>query len=398
MAKESQLNADAYNVVKASELMTILENAVTELKNNPSIADQMPAFMLRGAPGVGKSTMVKAVAKKLGIGFRDIRLAQMERVDCAGIPSVEKITDENGNTYGRTTWNIPNFWPDAKKEPYGIILLDEITSAPADVQVAAYSIVLDRCIPNSGYKLPDGWLIVAAGNRSQDKAVVKGMSSALANRFDHFDVEADYEDWLKWATVNQIHPAITGYIKVRPHQLFQMSENKTTLERGWPSPRSWERVSTMLKVFGGTDSILRKTVYGLIGNGTGGEFMEYFKQNRVYDDILYVLQNEGKTKSGEIYKIPKSDTADKIWATTFAIIYHLWNTDDEKDQQKRLNGFWKLFNQLGSEYQQLCASSIAQGTTKLTSGQACKKIMACPEYKEYREVFNNLFKNQGKGL
>ena len=392
--KETQLNADAYNTVKASELMTILENAVMELRNNPEIADQMPAFMLRGAPGVGKSTMVKAVAKKLGIGFRDIRLAQMERVDCAGIPSVEKTADG----YGRTVWNIPNFWPDAKKEPYGIILLDEITSAPSDVQVAAYSIVLDRCIPNSGYKLPDGWLIVAAGNRSQDKAVVKGMSSALANRFDHFDVEANYEDWLNWATLNQIHPAITGYIKCRPHNLFKMSDNKTTLERGWASPRSWERVSTMLKVFGGSDSILRKTVYGLIGNGVGGEFMEFYKQNRVYDDILYVLQNEGKGKNGEMYKIPSDITADKTWATTFAIIYHLWNTDDPKDQEKRLRGFWKLFNQLRGDFQQLCAQSIAQGTTKLSSGQACQKIMKCPEYQEYKQVFNDLFKNQGKGL
>lgn len=393
MTNEKQMNADAYNVVKPAELMAILENAVTELKNDPTMASQMPAFMLRGAPGVGKSTMVKAVAKKLGIGFRDVRLAQMERVDCAGIPSVEKYKGEDGKEYGRTTWNIPSFWPDAEKEPYGIILLDEITSAPSDVQVAAYSIVLDRCIPNSNYRLPDGWLIVAAGNRAQDKAVVKGMSSALANRFLHVDVEANFEDWLKWATVNQIHPAIPAYLQMRPQQLFQMSDNKTTLERGWASPRSWERVSTMLKMFGAVESILRKTVYGLIGNGTGGEFMEFYKQNRVYDDILVALKNEGKD-----WKLEKGITADRQWAITSALVYHLWNAEDEKDQQSRLRGFWKIFMQLGKDYQQLCATRIAEGTTKMTSAEACTKIMKCPEYKQYKDEFNKAFQNQGKGL
>ena len=137
---------DMHNTISSDEAIAIIEKSVKTLIDNPSLARSLPPIMLRGAPGIGKSTIVREIADRLGIGFIDVRLANLERVDLCGLPSVNDHITE---------WNIPTFLPRDKKSK-GILLLDEITSAPADLQVACYSLVLDRKIPNSNYEIPDG--------------------------------------------------------------------------------------------------------------------------------------------------------------------------------------------------------------------------------------------------
>lgn len=367
---------DSHNLVSSDEVFNIIETSAKNLIDNPDMAMTIPAIMLRGAPGVGKSTIVRSVAEKLGIGFIDVRLAQMERVDFAGLPSVNN---------GVTEWNVPSFWPRDPKSK-GIILLDEITSAPSDCQVAAYSIVLDRRIPNSNYVLPNGWLIVAAGNRSCDRAVVKTMSSALANRFIHFELEANAEDWVKWAILNEINPSVVGFINFRPELLFKMDGQN--LEQGWPSPRSWERVSNCIRMFNGNTDIMRKVIYGLIGNGVGLEFMEFFKMSSEFDSILEVMTNDKVD-----FELPEK--ADKRYAVASAVIYHMWNGVDEKDQEKRVNGFFKVLMKMPNDFGAMMIRSAMLGNKKVKPLDAMKAIMTNKNYAEAAKKFTNISKITG---
>ena len=61
------------------------------------------------------------------------------------------------------------FLPDGSIKE-GILFLDELNTAAPMVQASAYQLILDRKIGE--YTLPDGWAIVAAGNRESDKGVV----------------------------------------------------------------------------------------------------------------------------------------------------------------------------------------------------------------------------------
>ncbi len=366
---------DMHNLVSSEEIFNIIETSAKNLISNPSLATALPAIMLRGAPGVGKSTIVRSVAEKLGIGFIDVRLAQMERVDFAGLPSVKE---------GVTEWNVPAFWPRDPKSK-GIILLDEITSAPSDCQVAAYSVVLDRRIPNSNYVLPNGWLIVAAGNRSCDRAVVKTMSSALANRFVHFEVEANTEDWVKWAVLNEINPAVIGFINYRPALLFKMDGQN--LEQGWPSPRSWERVSNCLGMFRGNDDLVKKVVYGLVGNGVGVEFMEFYKMSAEFDSILEVMTNDKAE-----FTLP--DKADRRYAVASAVIYHLWNGKDDADTEKRVNGFYKILMKMPNDFGAMMVRAAFLGNKKVKPMDAMKKIMMNSHYPEASKKFTSMTAKQ----
>lgn len=363
---------DQHNVISTAEAAAIIEAAVKTQTANPALASKLPAIMLRGAPGVGKSTIVKDIASRLGIGFIDVRLAQLERVDFCGLPSVED---------GVTKWNVPSFWPRDKKSK-GILLLDEITSAPADVQVAAYQLVLDRQISNSNYALPDGWYVIAAGNRTIDRAVVKTMSSALANRFIHFEIEANVEDWYSWGAQHGIHPSVTGFIKFRPALLSKMDGQN--LECGWPSPRSWERVSSMIPVFDSNEDVLRKVVYGLVGPGAGVEFMEFHRTARKFDDVLEMLTNPKA-------KVTIPSKADEKCAFAAAVSYLLWNGKDEKEDAKRVDGMYRIVEQMTSDFAVMVVKTALLGNARVSRLQAIKLISTSKHYAEFAKAHAKAF-------
>ena len=361
---------DSHNLVKTDEMIEILTTIVRSAVNNPEDAKVLPAVLLKGPPGCGKSTIVRQIATDLKIGFIDVRLAQMERVDLCGLPSVKD---------GVTTWNVPDFWP---RDPNskGIIFFDEITAASSDVQVASYSLILDRKIPNSGYELPSGWCIIAAGNRKEDKAVAKTMSSALANRFMHFDLEADPEDWTDWAVTHDIHPSVTGYVRWRPQNLFRMGDQN--LEGGWPSPRSWERVSGIIPRFSYNEELCRKSVYALIGPVVGLEFCEFYKINAKMDDVKKML-----TDPNAPIIIPEK--SDQKYALCAAISYLLWNGKDEKEHTLRISGMYRILMNMSADFATMCVKLCCCGNSKISRFQASAMIMNNPGYAAFAEKFGS---------
>lgn len=108
-------------------------------------AAMIPPLMIWGAPGVGKSTVVKEIAEELKIGFIDVRLAQREPVDMRGLPVPEN---------DRVKWLVSSEWP-RDPESRGIIMFDELTAADRTLQVASYEFILDRRLGDL-YKVPPG--------------------------------------------------------------------------------------------------------------------------------------------------------------------------------------------------------------------------------------------------
>jgi MoxR-like ATPase len=146
--------------------------------------DVQQPVMIWGSPGVGKSDTVKQTAEKRNIDLIDLRLSQLDSVDLRGVPSVDRERR-------RTDWNSPSILP---YEGKGILFLDEINSAPQGVTAAAYQLILDRRLGD--YVLPEGWNIIAAGNRVSDRAIVNQMPTPLKNRFAHLYFEVNNDDWL----------------------------------------------------------------------------------------------------------------------------------------------------------------------------------------------------------
>ena len=169
--KRSGVNLHPAEHVSIGDVAALVNsNLQTLWSGDEETAKAIPPVMIWGAPGVGKSTAIRELAKKLGIGFIDVRLAQREPVDMRGLP----VPDGE-----QVRWLVSSEWP-RDPESKGIIIFDELTAADKTLQVAAYEFILDRRLGDL-YKVPKNWYIVAAGNRTEDRAVACSMSSALAN-------------------------------------------------------------------------------------------------------------------------------------------------------------------------------------------------------------------------
>ena len=337
---------DMRNKISPEDLESIVRHQVGLIAEEPSIAAQLPPLMVWGGPGVGKSTILRKIAENMGIGFIDIRLAQREPVDIRGLP----VPNDDS-----VSWLISSDWP-REQNSRGILLFDELTAADRSLQVAAYEIILDRRLGDL-YHLPDGWYIVAAGNREEDMAVATTMSSALANRFMHVELQESPSEWVKWGLQNGIHPAVIGFIRFRPDMLFhQENEN---LERGWPTPRSWERVSTMLHRFriGDKPYLLDKMLYGLVGNQAGVEFVAFKEIAAQFDDTHELMTNPER-------KITIPEKADQRYAFCAAVAYHLWRGKSPEEEAQLLSGFYRIAMALPSDFATMLMMDALTGNRK----------------------------------
>ncbi len=357
---------DIHNRVTGDELERLLKMQLKALFATPELAKTLPPLMVWGAPGLGKSSILQQVASEMKIGFIDVRLAQREPVDIRGLP----VPGPDG-----VKWLVASEWP---RDPAsrGIILFDEITAADRSLQVAAYEFILDRRLGEL-YKVPDGWYICAAGNRTEDRAVAATMSSALANRFLHVEMQEDVESWIGWARTHDIHPSVMGFIRYRPGCLF--NQDGENLERGWPTPRSWERVSRMLAQFGKHDeSLLRKVVYGLVGNRAGVEFMEFHKINTSFENVLELMTHPNK-------KIVIPEAADRKYALCAAMTYLLWRGRDEDEERVRIDGFYRICMELSSDFASMAMMDAMAGNKRDNGSYFAEKLFHHERYQEWAD-------------
>lgn len=230
-----------------------------------SIAPVRPVFIW-GAPGIGKSSLVEEFAKTVGLPCVSLLGSQLAPEDIIGIPQVRD--------------GVSEFLPPkmiARKEPY-VLFLDELNACSQEVQKAFYSLIYEKRVGE--YHLPEGSIVVGAGNRTQDSAIVKTMSSALVNRMFHVQMKADAGQWLEWAYENGLHPWVIDYITQRPDHLFSVPP-KT--EEPFSTPRSWHMLSDILKEYGAgekelPEDTLRMLVYGCVSASHAGMFVAYTKQ------------------------------------------------------------------------------------------------------------------------
>ena len=261
--------------MRPAQLATILDREFLSARDG-----HHTPVMLWGPPGVGKSQIIAQVAARHDVPMIDIRLSQMEPSDLRGIPF--RIED-------RVEWAIPSMLPDAKRHgPQGILFLDEITSAPPSVSAAAYQLILDRRL--GAYEVPAGWAIFAAGNRQGDRGVTYSMPAPLANRFSHFEVEANLDDWVAWAYANLIDERLIGFLRFRPELLFDFNPAHNPV--AFPSPRSWEFAHRALQKFGDHPELLLPTLQACVGPAAGLELNAFIENLDRMPDLDAILRGE----------------------------------------------------------------------------------------------------------
>lgn len=248
-------------------------------------------LMIWGAPGVGKSDSIRQAAKALNVDYIDYRAVYRDAVDIMGIPVVIE---------GQTVFSLP---ADLPRQGVGILDLEEITAAMPQTQAALYQLTLDRRVNN--YHLPDGWQIVACGNRMNDRGVFHKMPDPLIDRFIHVDFEVDVNDWSKWALNHGVRPEVVAFLRFRSPLLHNHDPARQC--HAFSTPRGWADVSKILDL---NSTIEADLIRGRVGDGACGEFLAFLQLFRgmVSPDqiLLNPLKADVPTNAGVLYALAQA--------------------------------------------------------------------------------------------
>jgi MoxR-like ATPase len=224
---------------------------------------QAPLAIL-GAPGAGKTAVTRQAREQLASELNDpdfreiyLRANLIESVDVTGLP----VPDADGD---RVKWLRPDFIP--QEGTRGLLIIDELPQATMAVQCA-----LMRLVDH----LPDGWHVVALGNRVTDRAGAGQLATHVLDRFTHVNFDVSRDDWQKWAQGAGIRPEVRGFIDFRPELLFSFDAAERQKNRAGCSPRSWHRASRILST--SDDAIRHGLLAGTVGDGPAAEFCAFLQ-------------------------------------------------------------------------------------------------------------------------
>ncbi|MCX5661289.1 MAG: MoxR family ATPase [Planctomycetota bacterium] len=241
-----------------------------------NVAVVRPVFIW-GAPGIGKSALVQQFSEHVGLPCVSLLGSQLAPEDIIGVPQIIE---------GKSRFCPPAMI--AREAPY-CLFLDELNACSHEVQKAFYSLIHERRIGD--YALPKGSVVVGAGNRAQDSAIVKPMSSALLNRMVHVEMTVSHRDWLEWAGGAGIHSLVVEYVQTRPDHLWSQPPKH---EEPFSSPRSWHMLSDALREFGEPvpDDALAVVAHGCLTPHHAVQFRAFVRAVRSRFALASILKGE----------------------------------------------------------------------------------------------------------
>lgn len=267
------------------------------------------SFMLWGATGVGKSECVRQLAVELSAELRDIRLCQKQPTDIGGLPALDHETK-------RTVFYPPAFLAPPKDKKPVVLFFDEISLAADDTKGAVLGILEERC--QGEIKIPDDWIIVAAGNRPEDMANARGLGAAANRRLLHIVIEPQLEATINYFIKIGVIPEVLAFLKVFPQHLSGEESARTQKHELYPRPASWKKVSDVYDVLRKADKNLRQiAVAGIIGDSVAAEFMLMAEEIKNMKSVAELLEIQRETPNKVGKHLPS--TLNGLYALSFAI-------------------------------------------------------------------------------
>ena len=277
------------NIKKAGEQIknTVRAYLAKDQAGRPLIPQhkQRPIFLM-GAPGIGKTEIISQIASELGIGLLTYSMTHHTRQSAMGLPIIRKKEFE-GETFEATEYTVSEIiaavygMMERSGVRSGILFLDEIncvseTLIPVMLQFLQYK-------EFGGRKLPEGWIVVTAGNPPEYNSSVREFDTVTWDRLKRIDVEPDIGVWKEYAYQTGVHGAVISYLEIKPQNFYIIE--KTAAGRSFVTARGWDDLSRVLRVYEQLGIAADKELMGqyIQNRQVAEDFAAYYELYRKYE-------------------------------------------------------------------------------------------------------------------
>ena len=276
---------------------------------------QRPVLLL-GAPGIGKTQIMEQAARECGVALVAYTITHHTRQSAIGLPFISK-KEYGGKEYSATEYTMSEIVASVYERmratglKEGILFIDEIncvseTLAPAMLQFL-------QCKTFGNHEIPEGWVIVAAGNPPEYNKSVRDFDVVTLDRVKKITVEPDYRVWKEYAYKENIHPAILSYLELRNNCFYQM---ETTIDgKQFATPRGWEDLSRLMEVYAQLDkNITAEVVEQYIQHERiAKEFAEYYELYQKYQQDYQIAELlKGKPSEAMVKKVSHASFDERV--------------------------------------------------------------------------------------
>ena len=280
----------------------------------PSIR-QRPMLLI-GPPGIGKTQIMEQVAQECQIGLVAYTITHHTRQSAVGLPFIEHKM-YGGKEYAVTEYTmseiVASVYDRIEKSgmPEGILFIDEINCVSETLAPTMLQFLQGKAFGN--HKIPEGWIIVAAGNPPEYNKSVREFDIVTMDRIRRIDVEPDLPVWKEYAKTAGVHPSILSYLNVRPQNFCQI---ETTVDgKRFVTPRGWEDLSELIWIY---EKQERKMDRELVGEyiqfpKIAKDFANYLELYYKYRDDYQVEQVlEGHISEAAVDKLQRASFDERI--------------------------------------------------------------------------------------
>lgn len=204
-------------------------------------------ILLIGPPGIGKTAVMEQAALASGVGFVSYTMTHHTRQSAIGLPFIER-QNFGGREYAVTEYTMSEIIASVYRcieengHSEGLLFLDEINCVSETLAPAMLQFLQNKMFGN--HRLPDGWILAAAGNPPEYNKSVREFDIATLDRLKYITIEADYPAWRAYALEMNIHGAILSYLDTRPEQFYLLKQ--THASKSFVTARGWEDLSCIL--------------------------------------------------------------------------------------------------------------------------------------------------------
>lgn len=307
--------------------------------------NQRPLLLI-GPPGIGKTQIMAQIAKECKIGLVSYTITHHTRQSAVGLPYIKEEEFE-GKTYSITEYTmseiIASIYQKIKETGLkeGILFIDEINCVSETLAPTMLQFLQNKTFGNQ--KVPEGWIIVAAGNPPEYNKSVREFDMVTLDRVRYINVEANYHIWKEYALSKHLHPMILSYLELKPSQFYRIETSIDGME--FVTARGWEDLSHLITLYEKLNlDINKETIYQYLHHEEVAEDVEaYYLLYKKYQDnygIMDIL--DGKVNTKTYQRLAMADFDERVSVVNL-LLDGLFKLFDQYTLEKYYTDTWYAF-------------------------------------------------------